>query len=293
MKSKQTGPITKQGKARSSMNALKSGYTSKSLLMPGETAHEWRVHMRSVMESYPITTPAQQIIVEEIAHNLWQQKRLRRLVEQEVCTVSHEPISRLDVEVSLGRVGEFHANKDLPLTSFSYSMNVDEGMQRYLHQQKILSAIELWEAYLRKEDVLATELIDLMPTEVREVFDEQSNQKGMLIDDFLESNLSDQELNLIAVQLRVIKRQAKDYLHEHPDEKAKVMHWESARATRIYEVYNQVSYQRSLATVMRSLTRCIEQYRQLSTMHIDQLPSRSLPQKRHQKVDVTDVDVIQ
>lgn len=289
--SKKTGPISDEGKARSSMNALKGGYTSKKQLIPGEYAHEWRSHMRSVMESYPITTPAQQIIVEEIAQNLWQQKRLRRLVEQEECAVSHEPISRLNVELSLGRVGEYQVNQALPLGSFSYSMNVDEGMQRYLHQQKILGAIELWEAYLRKEDVLASELIDLMPTEVREVFDEQSNQKGMLIDDYLESNLSDQELNLIAVQLRVIKRQAKDYLHEHPDEKAKVMHWESARATRVYEVYNQVSYQRSLATVMRSLTRCIEQYRQLSTIHIDKLPSRSLPQKRHQKMDVTDVDV--
>jgi hypothetical protein len=286
---KQTGPISDEGKARSSMNALKGGYTSKRLLIPGEYAHEWRSHMRSVMESYPITTPAQQSIVEEIAQNLWQQKRLRRLVEQEVSTVSHEPIKRLDIEMSLGRACDFQVSETLPLTSFSYVITVDEGMQAYLYQEKILKAIELWEAYLRNEDVLASELIDLMPTEVREVFDEQAKQKGVLIDDYLESTLPAQEIELITVQLRVIKRHAKDYLHHHPDDEAKVMHWQSAIATRVYEVYNQVSYQRSLATVARSLTRCIEHYRQLSTMHIDQLPVKNLTKKNCQKIDVTDV----
>ncbi len=288
---KQTGPITEQGKARSSMNALKGGYTSKSLLMPGEQPHEWRAHMKSVMDSYPIITPAQQIIVEEIAQNLWQQKRLRRLVEQEVSTVSHEPISRLNVEISLGRVCDFEVNKVLPLTSISYEINVDASMQAYLHQEKILKAIELWEDYLQGADITATELIDLMPVEVRAVFDEQASQKGVLIDDYLESTLSAQELELIAVQLRVIKRHAKDYLLNHPDDKAKVMHWQSAIATRVYAVYNQVSYQRSLATVSRSLTRCIEQYQQLSTMHIDQLSAKSLNPKNQQKMDVTDVAV--
>lgn len=289
MMSKQTGPISDEGKARSSMNALKGGYTARSTLIRGEQPHEWRSHMRSVMESYPITTPAQQNIVEEIAHNLWQQKRLRRLVEHEVYTVSHEPISRMDIEVSLGRVCDFQRDKTLPLTSISYSINVDAAMQAYLHHENILKAIESWEDYLQGADITATELINLMPVEVRAVFDERAKQKGVLIDDYLESTLSAQELELIAVQLRVIKRHAKDYLHNHTDDKAKVMHWQAAIATRIYEVYNQVSYQRTLATVSRTLTRCIEQYQQLSTMHVDRLQAKSLTKKNRQKIDVTDV----
>ncbi len=77
-----------------------------------------------------------------------------------------------------------------------------------------------------------------MPIEVKAVFKERANQKGILFDDYLKSTLSAQELELSAAQLKVIKRHAKDYLNDHPEEKAKVMYWHFAITTRVYEVYN-------------------------------------------------------
>ncbi len=220
---------------------------------------------------------------------LWQLKRLRRLVEQDVQTVSQLPVARIDMEMSIDRWATTEVHPKLPLISVSYPMKVDAGMMKYMQQQKIIEAIDYWRAYRQGEDIQASELIDLMPEDVRSIFDERARQQPCLIDDYLMSELSEQELELIEVQLRTLYRYSKDYLNQHPEDQIKVMHWQSIRARRVYEAYNQVSYQRSLATASRTLARCIQLYQQLGTMHIDQVPCSASVKRLRKNIDVTDV----
>ena len=286
----QTGPKTLQGKAHSSMNAMKHGYSSKSLLIDGELPHEWRQHLDDIKQSYPITTPAQKNIVEAIATASWQIKRLERLVEGDVRTVSQEPISRLSMDMSFGKSNIDSNGPTMPLMSYSYEVVVDTGMEVYLMHEKILRAIGFWQDYLAGEDIYASELVDLMPQDVREIFDELANKKSLQIDDYLESDLDQQDLELIHVQLRALRRVSADYLNNHPSDESKIRHWESAKALRVYEAYNQPSYQRSIASARKTLNSCIGLYQQLSTMHIDQIPSTKMAKRTLKDDAITDVD---
>ena len=290
MSAKQTGPTSLEGKARSSMNAIKHGYSSRKNVIAGETEVEYRQHMQSIVESYPIVTPAQAVIVEGIAVVTWRLKRLNRLVENNVHVINAAPVDRMDIEISLGKVN-FDQVGDAPAYwKCTNSVVVDEEMACYLSHQKIVQAIQLWEDYQHGGDVYASELIDVMPGPVREIFDQQANEKSMQIDEYLDGTWQ-ADSDVINKQLRIVRRASVDYMNQHASVQIKVDHWEAAKSRDIFETYNQPSYQRVLVANERTLNQLIGHYRQLSTMHIDQVPVQKKPNPVLNHDAITDVDV--
>jgi hypothetical protein len=76
-----TGPITPEGKARSSQNALKHGLSGKALLIPSDDPAAFQRHLDSFLNEYQPQGPTEQQLVRTLASNSWHLDRVNRLEE--------------------------------------------------------------------------------------------------------------------------------------------------------------------------------------------------------------------
>ena len=79
---KSTGPRTPEGKARSSMNALKTGIDSRSHTVPGESISQLEALTTEYYDRYCPTTPAQRAQLDILIDAEWLLRRLRRVEAQ-------------------------------------------------------------------------------------------------------------------------------------------------------------------------------------------------------------------
>jgi hypothetical protein len=74
---KSTGPTSVTGKARSSMNALKTGIHAKSLVLPSENIAELEELVEDSYRSFNPTTPEARSLVDDFIFCEWNLRRLR------------------------------------------------------------------------------------------------------------------------------------------------------------------------------------------------------------------------
>jgi hypothetical protein len=79
---KSTGPTTPEGKARSSLNALKSGIDAWSHIIPGEDPAELEALTAAFMLHLHPSDPNQLALVDTLISAEWTQRRLRRIEAQ-------------------------------------------------------------------------------------------------------------------------------------------------------------------------------------------------------------------
>jgi len=79
---KSTGPVTPEGKARSSLNALKSGIDAWSHIIPGEDPAELEALTEQFLLHYRPADPVQLSLVDTLISTEWIQRRLRRIEAQ-------------------------------------------------------------------------------------------------------------------------------------------------------------------------------------------------------------------
>jgi hypothetical protein len=70
-----TGPRTEEGKKRSSLNALKSGLTGRTVLLPSEGAEAYRTHCQDWSDVYKPVGREEMELVQALADNRWRQDR--------------------------------------------------------------------------------------------------------------------------------------------------------------------------------------------------------------------------
>ena len=70
-----TGPVTEEGKAQSSQNALKHGLSSGTTLIAGENPEEYRAMRRNLREEYRPQGNTENILVQQMAISLWLARR--------------------------------------------------------------------------------------------------------------------------------------------------------------------------------------------------------------------------
>ena len=73
---KSTGPKTKEGKAKSRMNALKHGLTGKQVVIPGEDPEEFELLLSQLMQEHDPQSVLETSLVEWIAGAIWRLKRI-------------------------------------------------------------------------------------------------------------------------------------------------------------------------------------------------------------------------
>src|SRR5712691_13277338 len=79
---KSTGPISPEGKARSSLNALKSGIDACSHIIPGEDQAELEALTADFLLHFHPSDPNQLSLVDTLISAEWIQRRLRRIEAQ-------------------------------------------------------------------------------------------------------------------------------------------------------------------------------------------------------------------
>ena len=79
---KSTGPKTPEGKARSSLNALKSGIDAWSHIIPGENPADLEALTAQFHDHYRPADPVQLSLVDTLVSTEWIQRRLRRIEAQ-------------------------------------------------------------------------------------------------------------------------------------------------------------------------------------------------------------------
>src|SRR5580765_5150334 len=79
---KSTGPTTPEGKARSSLNALKSGIDAWSHIIPGEDPAELEALTAAFVLHFRPADPIQLSLVDTLISAEWTQRRLRRIEAQ-------------------------------------------------------------------------------------------------------------------------------------------------------------------------------------------------------------------
>ena len=80
-----TGPRTPEGKARSSMNALKHGLAARTPLIPGEDEEEFKQFVWEVVEDLGPQGPVQAELAQRVAALMWKRRRLTGAEEQALC----------------------------------------------------------------------------------------------------------------------------------------------------------------------------------------------------------------
>ena len=76
---KSTGPVTDEGKAKSSLNRLSHGLTSNVNIIADENPQEFEALLYDLMGEFDPATPTEQILVEKMALNQWLSLRGFRL----------------------------------------------------------------------------------------------------------------------------------------------------------------------------------------------------------------------
>src|SRR5216684_2081751 len=79
---KSTGPTSPEGKARSALNALKSGIDAWSHIIPGEDPAELEALTEQFLLHYQPADPVQLSLVDTLVSTEWIQRRLRRVEAQ-------------------------------------------------------------------------------------------------------------------------------------------------------------------------------------------------------------------
>ncbi len=81
------GPITEEGKAAVSLNALKFGFYARDPVVPGEQREEWIAFRDELVASFEPASPTEKLLANRVADSAW---RLRRLPVVEAAMFSYQ-----------------------------------------------------------------------------------------------------------------------------------------------------------------------------------------------------------
>jgi hypothetical protein len=105
-----TGPQTVEGKKRSSLNALKTGLTGRTVLMPGEDAQAYQDHICRYIDEFAPATAAEEELVQSLADTRWRLLRIPALEANLYALGQVEFAGKFDVEAEAVRAGLVQAH---------------------------------------------------------------------------------------------------------------------------------------------------------------------------------------
>ena len=88
-----TGPTTPEGKAKSCLNALKSGLTGATVVLPGEDLARYEQHLLAYQNEFHPVTERECVLVQSIADSDW---RMLRIPVMEMTIFAHGRAESLD-----------------------------------------------------------------------------------------------------------------------------------------------------------------------------------------------------
>jgi hypothetical protein len=135
-----TGPRSAAGKARSSMNALKTGIYSKSLVIPGEDPAHLTALTEEYFQRFLPAVPEQRDLVDILVRSTWTLRRLA-VAEAQLWTYEIESFFNPDTDTPIGHA--FH-NGDRALTRLQrYVSAIQRNYRDALRELSRLQAQDL------------------------------------------------------------------------------------------------------------------------------------------------------
>src|SRR5512140_2148917 len=135
-----TGPRSAEGKARSSMNALKSGIYAKSLIIPGEDPAHLETLLQEYLQRFRPTVPEQRDQVDILVRSTWSLRRLAA-AEAQVWTYTMGRPMTLNRDAPLGQA---FSGCDATLSRLQRLVNSTQRNYRdALHELERLQALPL------------------------------------------------------------------------------------------------------------------------------------------------------
>ena len=103
------GPVTDSGKARSSVNSVRTGFASRAVLLPGEQVADYEATIAGWAASLGVRNSAEAFVAARVADVAWRQERLVRY-EQDIWSASVEnELKETDVYLQLSVTRDAHA----------------------------------------------------------------------------------------------------------------------------------------------------------------------------------------
>jgi hypothetical protein len=127
-----TGPTSETGKAKSSLNAVKTGLTGRTVLLPSDDAAHYEQHVRDIFNEFQPVGARETFLVQSLADTSW---RLARIPGLEMAIYAHGRI----------QFAEMFADHDPALKPALIDMHT------FLHYEKHLRNLHLQEGRLRRQ----------------------------------------------------------------------------------------------------------------------------------------------
>ena len=127
-----TGPTSEAGKAKSSLNAVKSGLTGRTVLLPGDDAIFYEAHVSHFVESYAPSGDDERNLVQSVADTEWRLLRIPSL------------------EMGIYAVGRLEFAGSFPNEDESVRKHLIEA-QVFLAYQRQLNNLSIQETRLRRQ----------------------------------------------------------------------------------------------------------------------------------------------
>ena len=83
-----TGPKTPEGKAKASLNAVKTGLTGRTVLLPGDDAAAYEAHVQRFFDQHQPANADEQALTQSLADTEWRLLRIPAL-EMGIYAVGH------------------------------------------------------------------------------------------------------------------------------------------------------------------------------------------------------------
>ena len=95
---KSTGPRTPEGKARSSLNALRHGLTGHVIVMPGEDLAAYEAFVKEFFDQYQPQDPTERQLVQQLAETSWRLNRVAAHEENQLALGLHQHLDDFQTE---------------------------------------------------------------------------------------------------------------------------------------------------------------------------------------------------
>jgi hypothetical protein len=139
-----TGPRTKPGKQRSSLNALRHGLTARTAVLPTEDPAAYQRHIQQFLDEYAPATATETQLVHEIANTAWRLNRIPFL-EAELLSRNPSPQTLIPQLATLGLHGSRLSRQ------FQKALDQLRDIQEERHRLERRQLTEAAELFLRHQ----------------------------------------------------------------------------------------------------------------------------------------------
>jgi len=159
---KSTGPTTPEGRAKSSLNAVKTALTGVTVLLPSDDVQAYEAHVQQHIADYSPLTPPEKNLVQRIADADW---RINRIASLEAGIYA----------IGLRKLADLHPDEQDPAVRQSLIKS-----EVYLAYRRDLNNLALQERRLRNHQTADLAKLQALQKERHEKNDEKAKIQGRM-----------------------------------------------------------------------------------------------------------------